>query len=105
MSKLNETLNGANKVVSSVAGISLGLAVIAISAAVIKENVVSLFPKRKRGIKIHAVCIKDLDEDKKECEVPEVKENLQEPAPEKVPEKPQGDEAEGSFKKTSKKSK
>lgn len=101
MLKLNETLNGANKVVSSVAGISLGLAVIAISAAVIKENVVSLFPKRKRGIKIHAVCIKDLGEDKKECEIPEVKENPQEPAPEK----PQGDEAEDSFKKTSKKSK
>lgn len=56
MLKVNELLDKTSKTVSSVAAISLGLAVIAISAVVVKENVKDLLHLRK--IKAHVICVK-----------------------------------------------
>ena len=56
MLKVNELLDNTSKTVSSVAAISLGLAVIAVSAVVVKENLRELLCFRK--IKAHVICLK-----------------------------------------------
>lgn len=106
MLKVNELLDRTSKTIGSVAGISLSLAVIAIAAAVIKDNVNSLFPKRK--LRIHAVCIKK-SEPKVQEVVPEKKPaskkntkvsepKVPEVTPEKLPEGMPGDEVKESSK-------
>lgn len=60
MLKVNELLDRTSKTVSSVAAISLGLAVIAVSAVVVKENLRELLCLRK--IKAHVICVKSSDE-------------------------------------------
>lgn len=101
MLKVNELLDRTGKVISSAAAISLGLAVIAVSAVVVKENVKELLSLRK--IKAHVICVKssgDIPEaPKKEAEAPVEKEapkpapkkgsskkSVSEPAPEEVKE-------------------
>ena len=54
MLNVSNLLDRTSKTVSSVAAISLGLAVIAVSAVVVKENFKELFGKRIKAI----VCIK-----------------------------------------------
>ena len=56
MLKVNELLDRTSKTVSSIAAISLGLAVIAVSAVVVKENLKNLLSLRK--IKAHVICVK-----------------------------------------------
>ena len=61
MLKVNELLDRTSKTVSSVAAISLGLAVIAVSAVVVKENLRELLCLRK--IKAHVICVKSSHDD------------------------------------------
>lgn len=60
MLKVNELLDRTSKTVSSIAAISLGLAVIAVSAVVVKENLKDFF--RLRKIKARVICLKSSDE-------------------------------------------
>lgn len=69
MLKVNELLDRTSKTVSSVAAISLGLAVIAVSAVVVKENLRELLCLRK--IKAHVICVKssnDADNNEKKVQ-------------------------------------
>ena len=81
MLKVNELFDRTSKVVSSVAAVSLALAVITVSAVVIKENIKDLLHLRK--IKAHVICVRSHsdeeengDKDKSEPESPK-------PAPKK----------------------
>lgn len=56
MLKVNELLDRSNKIVSSIATISLGLAVITFAAVTIKENAEKLFSRKK--VKAHVICVK-----------------------------------------------
>lgn len=60
MLKVNELLDRTSKTVSSIAAISLCLAVITVSSVVIKENLKDLLSLRK--IKARIICVKSSDE-------------------------------------------
>lgn len=60
MLKVNELLDRSNKIVSSIATISLSLAVITFAAVTIKENAEKLFSRKK--VKAHVICVKSSDE-------------------------------------------
>lgn len=60
MLKVHELLDRTSKVVSSVAAISLSLAVIAVSAVVVKENVKDLL--RLKKVRAHVICINPLSD-------------------------------------------
>lgn len=61
MLKVNDLLDKTSKTVSSIAAISLSLAVIAVSSVVVKENLKELLSLRK--IKAHVICVKSVKED------------------------------------------
>lgn len=60
MLKVNDLLDRTSKTVSSIAAISLSLAVIAVSSVVVKENLKDLLSLRR--IKAHVICVKSSDE-------------------------------------------
>ena len=61
MLKVNELLDRTSKTVSSIAAISLGLAVIAVSSVIVKENLKSFLSLRK--IKTRVICVKSSEDD------------------------------------------
>ena len=61
MLKVNELLDRTSKTVSSIAAISLGLAVIAVSSVIVKENLKRFLSLRK--IKTHVICVKSSEDD------------------------------------------
>lgn len=61
MLKVNDLLDRTSKTVSSIAAISLGLAVIAVSSVIVKENLKSFLSLRK--IKTHVICVKSSEDD------------------------------------------
>ena len=61
MLKVNDLLDRTSKTVSSIAAISLGLAVIAVSSVIVKENLKSFLSLRK--IKTYVICVKSSEDD------------------------------------------
>ena len=61
MLKVNELLDRTSKTVSSIAAISLGLAVIAVSSVIVKENLKRFLSLRK--IKTRVICVKSSEDD------------------------------------------
>lgn len=89
MLKVNELLDRTSKTVSSIAAISLGLAVIAVSAVVVKENLRELLCLKK--IKAHVICVKSSDDVPEEHIEKETRKSPKKGSSKKSVSKPVGD--------------